>query len=475
MLIRPTRYVDEQILTKHLETINLLQKKVVLLLELAEEVNSDVYFFKKISESNSLIDKNNRVLLAGTDTSSVSMYYAVLAFSEYDSIHERLSNDIISLRLKSCSDELQNKLFYPLLDTSLEKTMLASFESPYLKHFIYETLRCKPVGPVVIRRAVSRDVLPNGMMVKPGDGIIINLETMHHNSKYFNEPYAFNPDRFPKEEEHFYPFGHGLKSCVGRWLGTDEMKATLSILTTRYKFSTKGKVTLKGLETHWDIANQPKSNELIHVTKQRRGIPIIITGAHSTGKTTLLEQLVQLNDNDIQFNVIREIARNFLKTKGWTREILSTNKAVLKECQFELLKLQNIAEQKMLENGTFISDRGLDPVAYLRWHGEYDSADEALTQPYTKEPIKRYKSCFTVMIEPTNECIHDDSTRMMSTLDELLRLNNILEKLLQEHQLPYFIVSKDIPLNKRAETVMQVYKRVLLNQDLLEEFRPQSH
>ena len=65
----------------------------------------------------------------------------------------------------------------------------------YLEKAIKESMRLKPVGPVVLRRAISDDVI-DGVPVPAGTNIIVNLAQMHRLGDHWEKPDDYYPDHF---------------------------------------------------------------------------------------------------------------------------------------------------------------------------------------------------------------------------------------------------------------------------------------
>ncbi|XP_062511027.1 aromatase-like isoform X2 [Corticium candelabrum] len=191
------------------------------------------------------------MFLAGTDTSSVTMYYTLVALSDNPGIEEKVLEEITRV----VGLEIPNK------------RNLA--ELTYMEKVLKESLRAKPVGPVILRRAISDDVMDNHS-IPEGTNIILHLAQMHRDPRNFTSPNGFNPEHFNKDMQFQYvPFGTGPKGCVGQYLAMLEMKVVLSIVLPRYKFRTLSRDgTLEDLETHWDIANQP-TNECLVTCEER--------------------------------------------------------------------------------------------------------------------------------------------------------------------------------------------------------------
>ena len=65
----------------------------------------------------------------------------------------------------------------------------------YLEQALKESMRLKPVGPVVMRRALKDDVI-DGHVTPAGTNIIMNLAQMHRRTENFPSPDSFDPDHF---------------------------------------------------------------------------------------------------------------------------------------------------------------------------------------------------------------------------------------------------------------------------------------
>eukprot|EP00899_Mesostigma_viride_P015868 jgi/Mesvir1/24282/Mv10980-RA.1 len=189
------------------------------------------------------------VVIAGTDTSSVTMSYALLGMC--DPHHVGLAQRIQAQATQLC--EAMEAGEVPK-QAALDKHM------PTLHKLLLESMRFKPVGPVVLRKCTASD--PYGdVPLEPGDRVILNLAAMHRSEDLFEQPESFDPEcNFAAECPKFVPFGKGPKGCVGQHLAKVEMLVVMSTLVHKFDFSlAEGQVSLNELTTHWDIANQPTS------------------------------------------------------------------------------------------------------------------------------------------------------------------------------------------------------------------------
>lgn len=84
---------------------------------------------------------------------------------------------------------------------------------------------------------------PN-VIIEPGTGIMISVLALHHDPKYWNDPYKFDPDRFNEAnssgksfiERPYLPFGEGPRNCIGLRLGKMQVKVGLVIMLEKFRF-----------------------------------------------------------------------------------------------------------------------------------------------------------------------------------------------------------------------------------------------
>ena len=83
-----------------------------------------------------------------------------------------------------------------------------------------ESLRMYPPVWAIGRRALS-DVQLGGWGIPAGSNIALSQWAMHHDARYYPDPWAFRPERWlPGEQEKrpefsFFPFGGGPRICIG--------------------------------------------------------------------------------------------------------------------------------------------------------------------------------------------------------------------------------------------------------------------
>lgn len=80
--------------------------------------------------------------------------------------------------------------------------------------------------------------------IEAGVPILISVSALHHDPKFWNEPYKFDPDRFSEAnhsgksfiERPYFPFGDGPRNCIGMRLGKMQTKVGLVLMLQKFRF-----------------------------------------------------------------------------------------------------------------------------------------------------------------------------------------------------------------------------------------------
>ena len=87
---------------------------------------------------------------------------------------------------------------------------------------------------------MSDDVL-GGYRVSKGDIITLSPYLTHRHPAIWEEPEKFNPERFTPERSAgrprlaFFPFGGGMRMCIGTNFASMEMQIILAMIVQRYR------------------------------------------------------------------------------------------------------------------------------------------------------------------------------------------------------------------------------------------------
>ncbi|KAJ4249790.1 hypothetical protein NW762_012132 [Fusarium torreyae] len=151
--------------------------------------------------------------------------------------------------------DVQDKLLQELIDNDFnDETEITSDYTDrltYLDWYIKETQRRHNPSFQPGRTAKVDLILPGGYRLSKDSVIIPALHHIHNNPKFWDNPAAFNPDRWGTDEiknRHktaYIPFATGQRMCIGFNFALQEIKIFLPKLIYRYSFSKDGDETVQ--------------------------------------------------------------------------------------------------------------------------------------------------------------------------------------------------------------------------------------
>ena len=123
-------------------------------------------------------------MLAGHETTSLSMTWAIFLLAKYHKYQLRLRNEIREIlgdRSDVTFDDLDK---FTMLDNCIK-----------------ETMRLYPAALFTGRVAVKEDTI-GPYTIPPKTNLLINIGALNRNPKHWRNPDDFDPDRFQKEGIH---------------------------------------------------------------------------------------------------------------------------------------------------------------------------------------------------------------------------------------------------------------------------------
>ncbi|XP_063907362.1 cytochrome P450 6A1-like [Zophobas morio] len=166
--------------------------------------------------------------LAGFETSSITMTFALYELSKQQKFQDRVRQEITQVLA-----EYNNEISYEMI-TDLK----------YLNQVIDETFRKYPAVLYLTRKCSKTYCEPNkNIVIEKGTLVLIPLHGIHHDEEYYPEPEKFDPERFNdtnKKARHHYkhlPFGAGPRMCIGQRLALLQVKLGLFMMLRNFKFS----------------------------------------------------------------------------------------------------------------------------------------------------------------------------------------------------------------------------------------------
>ncbi|WP_240759262.1 cytochrome P450 [Lichenicoccus roseus] len=181
-----------------------------------------------------LRDEVSTLILAGHETTAVSLFWACYIAARLPEHQERLAAEAASADLEAPD---------------------AVSRLPFTRAFLDETLRLYPPAYLIVREAQAADEIA-GRAVKPGTIVSISPWVLHRHHVHWRDPERFDPQRFlpgatPPDRMVYLPFGAGPRICVGAQFALSEGVLVLARLLRRYRLALIGQpdVQPRGLIT----------------------------------------------------------------------------------------------------------------------------------------------------------------------------------------------------------------------------------
>ncbi|XP_062328146.1 vitamin D 25-hydroxylase [Osmerus eperlanus] len=170
-----------------------------------------------------LIYSVGELIIAGTETTTNTLRWAMLYVALYPNIQERLHKEIDTVLGGGRPPSLEDKQ-----------------NMPYVEAVLHEVLRFCNIVPLGIFRATTQDALVNGYSIPKGTMVISNLYSVNFDEKYWTDPEVFSPQRFLDSKgnfvrrEAFLPFSLGRRCCLGEQLARMEMFLFFTTMLQRF-------------------------------------------------------------------------------------------------------------------------------------------------------------------------------------------------------------------------------------------------
>lgn len=131
--------------------------------------------------------------------------------------------------------EVRQKVIAEVESLGKNPDPMAIFRLPYLTAVCNETLRIYPVAMLTFPRVPQVPVELLGYSIDPGTLVMGCIYLTHRREDLYPDHTHFKPERFLERQYspyEFYPFGGGVRRCIGMALAQFEMKLVLAQLLT---------------------------------------------------------------------------------------------------------------------------------------------------------------------------------------------------------------------------------------------------
>ncbi|SIR83144.1 Cytochrome P450 [Haladaptatus litoreus] len=192
------------------------------------------------------------LLLAGHETTALSLTLTMYVLGEHPKVEEKLVAEL---------DEV--------LD-GRPPTMADLPNLTYTEQVVKESMRLYPPVPGIIRQPVKPDII-GGYEIPAGSTVQMNQWVVHRDPRWYDDPLAFQPERWTEEFEGslpklaYFPFAAGPRRCIGDRFAMLEARLLLATIYQQYHLELTPETELDLMAT---VTARPK--KVIPMTVRRR-------------------------------------------------------------------------------------------------------------------------------------------------------------------------------------------------------------
>ena len=148
----------------------------------------------------------------------------------------------------------------------------------YTGRVVNEALRLYPPVWAMGRRAIVDQEI-GGYAIKTGSIVAVNPYVMHHDPRFFPDPYRFDPDRWTDEQRRarpkyaYFPFGGGPRLCLGESFAWNEARLVLAAFARRWRLRLEPG---RRVEPAPGLTLRPKHGMRMRVERRERRRPVAL-------------------------------------------------------------------------------------------------------------------------------------------------------------------------------------------------------
>ena len=202
--------------------------------------------------SETLKDELMTILLAGHDTTALSLTYSFYLLSKHPEVEQKFHK------------ELEN-----VLDDS-PPTAADIRQLNYTENIIQEAMRLYP--PVYCTfREPTQQVTLGGYSIPSGSLVMLPQWGVHRDPRWYDQPDEFDPGRWDSERAakrptySYFPFGGGPRHCIGKHLAMVEAQLILATVGQEYRLE---KTDDRPVELHPSLTVRPR--DPLRMTPRKR-------------------------------------------------------------------------------------------------------------------------------------------------------------------------------------------------------------
>jgi cyclooctatin synthase len=171
--------------------------------------------------TSQLRDEATTLVIAGSETTGNTIAWACYLLTQHPRIQERLQREA---DLAGAADDVGYEFLARL---------------PFTRAVVTETLRL--YSPVwILPRKAAADVEIAGCSLRDGSRIVFSPYALNRDARLHHDPDSFEPDRWATDytpggmRASFFPFGQGIRNCIGEGFAWAESVLLLSAIAARW-------------------------------------------------------------------------------------------------------------------------------------------------------------------------------------------------------------------------------------------------
>ncbi|WP_336343990.1 cytochrome P450 [Halalkalicoccus ordinarius] len=178
-------------------------------------------------DEKQLRDEMMTLLFAGHETTALALTYVWYLLARHPAVGERLRAEL--------DDVLDGRV----------PTMADLPDLEYTERVVKEAMRLYPPVPAIPRETTSEIDL-GGYSLPEGALVIASQWVIHHDERFYDDPYAFRPERWSEGFEErlpefaYFPFGGGPRRCIGAGFAMIEAQLILATIAREYELQLVG-------------------------------------------------------------------------------------------------------------------------------------------------------------------------------------------------------------------------------------------
>ncbi|XP_029606442.1 cytochrome P450 2J2 [Salmo trutta] len=190
------------------------------------------------------------LFVAGTETTSTTLYWGLLFMINYPEIQAKVQAEIDAV-----------------VRSSRQPSMEDRDSMPYTDAVIHETQRMGNIIPLNVSRMATRDTEVGGYTIPKNTIVLGTLQSILFDESEWETPHTFNPGHFLDQEgkfrkrDAFLPFSLGKRVCPGEQLAKMELFLFFTSLLQRFTFFSPPGVE-PSLDFQMGVTHSPKPYQL---------------------------------------------------------------------------------------------------------------------------------------------------------------------------------------------------------------------